>query len=362
MTDWAATGRKDEFSAVLVDPFTLEEVAPVEVDWADSSVTFDWEGDHVAGASIKLLDGADYRIGQKQHMVRVKDVVTLPDGTSRQMTLGTFFCEFSAGTSLYGREDRSLDCYSCLYRHSRDVLRDDFFRPGDGTSKVVDAIRSIVEADGGRLALDPSANTWKCFGTDIWFEAGANKLDVLREMAGWVGCELLPDDDGRVLMRASVGTLERDPVYTFDAGAGCVYKAGIDWGTDRADLVNRVIYVYTDGDQTQTAVSDLPAWAQMSYENVGYHMTRREVVAELPEGGLQAACDADLEESSVESNDATFEAVLVPGVRVGDTVRYVNPDDYTEPLDVIGRVVQMDTPSLAPGALTTYKGRIARWH
>ncbi len=361
MTDWAATGRRDAFSAVLVDPFTLEEVAPVEVDWAKSSVSSDWEGDNVTGASLRLLDGADYRIGQKQHMVRVRDTVTLPDGTAAQATLGTFFCEFNAGSSLYGREDRTLDCYSCLYRHSRDLLRDDFFRAGDGTNKVADAIRAIVEADGGGLVLDPTANDWKCFGSDIWFEAGTNKLDALREMAGWVGCELLPDDDGRVLMRAALGPLERDPAYTFEAGANCVYKPGIDWGTNRTELVNRVIYVYTDGDQTQTAVSDLPAWAPMSYENVGYHATRREVVTELPEGGLQAACDADLAASCVEANDVAFDAVLVPGLRVGDTVRYVNPDDYTEALDVIGRIVQMDTPSLAPGALTTYKVRVARW-
>ena len=109
-------------------------------------------------------------------------------------------------------------------------------------------------------------------------------------------------------------------------------------------------------------MSDLPAWHPMSFENVGYHATRREVMSEEPEGGLQAACDADLAASSVEQNDLTFEAVLVPTVRVGDVVGYRNAADYTEPLDLVGQVVQMDVRALVPGAMTTYKIRVSRWY
>lgn len=356
---WAATGRTDTFSATLVDPFTLEDVQPVELDWASTSVTYDYEGDCLAGASIALEDGADYRIGGRQHMVRIRDYVLLPDGTAHDLVLGTFFCDFSQGRSLHGREVRTLDGYSCLYRMHRDVLRDDFWRPQG--YNVSQAVRDLAEADGGRLAFEPSANVERCFGRDIWFDAGEGKLEAAQEMAGWVGCELYPAPDGTVVMRARPDPATESPTYTFEDGAACVRKAGIDWGTNRSDLVNRVIYVYTDGDSTQTAVSDLPAWHPMSFENVGYHATRREVMSEEPEGGLQAACDADLAASSVEQNDLTFEAVLVPTVRVGDVVGYRNAADYTEPLDLVGQVVQMDVRALVPGAMTTYKIRVSRW-
>lgn len=359
VSDWAATGRTDSFRAVLVDPFTLQELGEVEADWASCSVTYDYEGDTKAGASLKLADGADYRIGQRQCMLRVYDDITFADGASHTACMGTFFCDFSQGTSLYGREDRELDCHSCLHRHDKDVLRDDFWR-AQGYN-VSQAIRELVEADGGQLTCAPDANTSKCFGTDIWFEAGESKLETAQTMAGWVGCELMPDSDGRVLMRRVRTADTHDPAYTFDAGADCVYKAGIDWGTNRDELVNRVIYVYTEDDQTQTAVADLPDWSPWSYANVGYHATRRETMSELPDGGLQAAAEADLAASSTEQNDISFEAVYVPLVGPGDIVRYVNPNDYTDPVDCLCQVLQMDVSSLTPGAMTTYKLRILRW-
>ena len=64
--DWAASGRVDRFSADLVDPFTLAVLrSGVGVDWAATSVEWDYTGDNVATASIRLLDGEDYRIGRK---------------------------------------------------------------------------------------------------------------------------------------------------------------------------------------------------------------------------------------------------------------------------------------------------------
>ncbi len=358
--DWAASGRVDRFSADLVDPFTLAVLrSGVGVDWAATSVEWDYTGDNVATASIRLLDGEDYRIGRKSCMVRLTDSIELPDGTSYDLVLGTFFCMYSSGESRFGRNDRTLSGYSCLWRHSQDVLRDDFWRAaGYG---VVAAIRELVEADGGQLTVAAGVDESRAFGNDVWFEAGTGKLDALREAAGWIGCEAMPDAEGRVVLRPCAAPSGADESYTFEAGAACVYKAGMAWSSNRADLVNRVVYVYTSGDETQTGVADLPDTHRMGYANLGYHVTLREEVSELPDGGVQAAAEALLAQNSVETVPMVVEALLVPGVRVGDVVRYVNATDWEEPLDVRCQVEQISVPALVPGLMAEYKLNVLDW-
>ena len=357
--DWEASGRTDTFSACLVDPFTLKEVANVGIDPASTSVEWDYEGDVVQSASIKLLDGQDYRIGGKAHMVRLKDAVTLPDGTSYGLTLGTFFCMYASGESLHGRNDRTLSGYSCLWRQSQDLLMNDFYRPAG--ANVVSAVRDLVAADGGFLTAGAGVDTARAFGNDIWFEAGTNKLDVAKTIAGWIGCEVVPDPDGRALMRPWREPLQAAPSWTFEAGETCLYKAGMSWSSNRSDLYNRVVYVYSSGDECERAVADLEPWHQMSYENVGYHKTKRVEVSEMPAGGVEAAARSELLASSIEQTPIVIDALLVPGLQAGDTVRYVNPDDWERPLDVVAQVSQISVRSLTPGLMVEYKLKIARW-
>ena len=357
--DWAASGRRDTFSAALVDPFTLQEVAPLDVDWANTSVEYDYTGDVVASASIRLVDGADYRIGRKSYMVRLCDAIELPDGTAHDLVLGTFFCMYDSGTSLHGRNDRTLLGYSCLWRHSQDVLRDDFWRArGYG---VVAAIEELVRADGGGFVCMAGVDRSRTFGTDVWFEAGTNKLEAIREMAGWIGCEVMPGGEGSVYLRRNVAPEGKAPSCTFEEGASCLYKAGMEWSSNRSDLVNRVVYVYSSGDETQTGVADLPATARMSYQNVGYHVTMREESSEMPDGGVQAEAERLLAENSCEVTPFTVEALLVPGVQVGDVAHYTNSKDWEAPLDVDCQVQQLSVPALVPGLMAQYKLKILGW-
>lgn len=357
--DWAASGRTDTFSAVLVDPFTLAEVADVAIDPASTSVEWDCDGDVVASASIKLLDGQDYRIGGKSYMVRLKDAIALPDGTSYALTLGTFFCMYSQGTSLNGRNDRTLSGYSCLWRQSQDLLMDDFYRAAGGN--VVQAVRDLIEADGGMLAVAADVNVGSAFGNAIWFDAGTNKLAAAKTIAGWIGCEVVPDPDGRALIRPYREPLQTAPSYTFEAGETCVYRAGMSWSSNRSDLCNRVVYVYSSGDETERAVADLPPNHMMSYENVGYHKTSRVEVSERPSAGVESAAWTELYASSVEETPIVIDALLVPGLGVGDVVRYVNPTDWERPLDVVAQVAQVSVKALVPGLMAEYKLKIVRW-
>lgn len=358
--DWGASGRIDRFSASLVDPFTLATLrTDLGVDWAGSSVQWDYTGDNVATASIKLLDGEDYREGRKSCMVRLMDSIELPDGTKYDLVLGTFFCMYASGESKYGRNDRTLSGYSCLWRHSQDSLRDDFWRAqGYG---VVDAIRELVQADGGTLTVGAGVPVARTFGSDVWFEAGDGKLGVIKEMSSWIGCEVLPDADGTVLIRPYRHPIYKDEAYTFEAGASCVYKAGMSWSSNRSDLVNRVVYVYTEDEVTQTWCADLPDSHRMSYKNLGYHVTQREEVSEMPEGGVQAAAERLLAQNSVETTPLVIDALLIPGLQVGDVVRYRNGVDWERPLDVRCQVEQINLSGLTPGLMAEYKLNILDW-
>lgn len=361
MTDWGMSGRIDRYSAYLVDPFTLQELGAVDFIPASSSISFTVDSENVSGASIQLANGADYRMGKKGCMVRIVDDVSLPDGTEYSNVLGTFFVDGAGGDGLYGHLKRSLDCYSALWRHSQDSLINDFYRAAN-VQTVADAIRDIVRADGGTFRADATANVTKKFGNPVGFELGTNKLEAAQTMAGWVGCELVPDVDGAVLMRSKRNPLTMDPTFTFEDGSNCVYKAGLGLSSNRNEIINRVIYYMSSAGGTQRVVAELPDSNPWSYANRGWHKTDVVKVSEVPDGGLQAAADAYLREHSVETNDITIQHVGIPTLGIGDVVRYINTRDYGEPIDVVAQVVEMDIPALEPGCMTSTKLRIARWN
>lgn len=56
-----------------------------------------------------------------------------------------------------------------------------------------------------------------------------------------------------------------------------------------------------------------------------------------------------------------IDALLVPGLGVGDVVRYVNPTDWERPLDVAAQVSQVSVKALVPGLMAEYKLKIVRW-
>ena len=62
MTDWAASGRVDDFRCELVDPFTLKAVGEVDFVPTASSVTYDYESTNVVGATMALNPHGDMAI------------------------------------------------------------------------------------------------------------------------------------------------------------------------------------------------------------------------------------------------------------------------------------------------------------
>ena len=357
--DFAASGRTDEYHCYLVDPFTLSQVDEVDFAADGTSVTYDYESSNSSGAKIKLADGTDYRRGGKSYMLRLVDFVTLPSGAQYSDVLGTFFADNCASTSLYGHVSRELSCYSPLWRHSKDALMSDFSRPAG--SVVADAIRDLVQADGGKLSFAADADVTRAFGNDIWFELGTEKLEAITTMAGWVGCEVLAEPDGSLSMRRRMEPLQRVPSYTFEEGAGCAYRAGVSFDSSRGEILNRVVYYYSDQDTCSREMVELPSASPWSYESIGFHRTEVVKVNEVPSCGLRAAAESYLSEHSGETIHIEIEHVGIPGLRVGDTVRYINARDHDRPIDALCQVVQMDVAALSPGRMTKSKLRVARW-
>lgn len=360
MVDWAEPFREDRWSAQLVDPFTLQVVGSVPIVAASCSVTSSADSSTGVTARIKLADGADYRSGAKSYMLRLTDDISLPSGAEYGNVLGTFFVDGADGEGKYGSVKRALSCFGSLWRHDQDSLVGDFYRSAN-SSTVAQAIQAVVEADGGHLVVASGVDTAKKFGNDIIFEMGTSKLEVIKTMASWIGCEVASGLDGSVVLRRALDSANLDPVYTFEAGKNCVYNPGITISSNRADIYNRVIYVYSSKDETARAVANLPATNQYSFDARGWHKTKVVKVSEMPEGGVQAAADAELARLSVETNDIGITHAGVPTVHVGDVVRYVNELDYGAPLDVIAQVIEQDVQSCGLGCKTQSKLRVVRW-
>lgn len=359
MTDWASSDRHDTFRAYLIDPFTLTTVREVPFDAAGSSFDAALGGANVTGAKVKLEEGEDYRDGGRSLMVRLTDHVEA-DGTEYDRTFGTFFVESPDSNSRFGRVSRTLSCYSALWRFSKSHLDSDLTYPAH--TRIADIVRYVVEQDGGMVRFAPDAPVLaECQG-NVWFELGALKADVLATLCSWMWCDLVPDDDGVLLVRPIVNPSTAAPSYVFEAGKNCVYKPGISWGTNRGELINRVIFVLSANGQGARAVSRLPAASPSSFENTGVWRDEVVVVSEVPAGGLQNAADSYLAQRSAEALTIEVEHVDVPTLRVGDVVRYINSKDHTAPVNVVGQLVQTGIGSLRPGCMTHSKIQIARWN
>lgn len=364
--DFAASGRVDAYHCELVDPFTLTPVGEVGFDPAATSINYDYEGDNKIGATVKLAEGSDYRAGGKAYAVRITDVVSFPDGAQFADVLGTFLVDNCASNSMFTHVARDLTCYSTLWRHSSDSLMNDFARPQHYV--IAQAIKELVEADGGTLVFAPDASVDQQMQTNVWFELGREKLGVINEMARWTTGEVVPDVDGTLVLRHKWRPEQLEPVYTFEAGRNCVYKAGIAWDSSRSKILNRVIAYYsgnetTGDDVTMRAVAELPYWSEWSFENIGFHRTEVVRVNDKPssQDALQSTANNHLAQNSGEIIHIEIEHVGIPGLQVGDVVRYINEHDHPTPLNLVCQVMQMNVPSLTPGRMTQTKLKVVRW-
>lgn len=359
MTDWGQSGRRNEYTFHLVDPFSLQETGElIEVDAASSSITWGWDTENGYSGSIRAENSV-----HKDKLVRVRHTATV-GGESTTVTLGTFFIDESPASALYGRVTRDLSAYSTMWRFTQDFLEKDFVRAKG--QNVVQAIRDLVETDGGLLMVKAGVDTAKTFGNPIWQEIAQNKADVIRKIASWIGCIVYSDEDGYIVIEPYADPSEMAVSYEFEAGENCVYVPGVHITDTSASAVNRVVAWWSrksasnasDGFGTSGyACVDLPATHPFSYERVG---RRRTHVMKLSEACSNEECAKRATQYLNENCGSTrfFEIshVNVPSLRAGDVVRYVNRDDYSEPIDVRCQIVEISM-KLGPAAMCHTKMR-----
>lgn len=360
MTDWGKTNRTDTFEFALCDPFTLNETGPADVDARSSSISWGWYTDNLYSGTIVLTGEAGRRLG-KDRLIRVKQITGV-DGEKTSAVLATMFVDSVTTNVKFKRSTTRASCYSPLWRFTQDVLISDFWR-GRGYN-VVQAIRDLVEASGGRLRVLDGVNTQKTFGNDIWFDLNTKQMEVLGTIAGWIGCQIGCDAHGHVTIHPYVEPSDKPVRYSFRAGENCAYLPGVAEEDNRADVVNRVVAYYTreskdeddDFPLTDRAVAELGVENSFSFARCGRYQTKVIKVEDpCSTEELESRARAYLIENSGEIRHYTIEHVSIPGLSVGDVVTYENDTDYAEPVSARCMVVQMDMRSLSPGAKCTTK-------
>ena len=342
MADWGASGRVDSYEYRLVDPFTLQETGEtVSTVEGESQLSFNYYGDNVATGTI-VTDADDI-----DKLVRVYHTVSV-GGEEATEVLGTFFADSSTATAKHRSVKRTHACYSLLYRHNEDSFVQDFARTA-GTN-IVGEMRDIVEADGGHLRTLPGLDAGKQHTVDVWFEIGTNKGEALRTICGWCGWELGVDPYGFVTVGLYTPSQDRAIAYEFGDGENCTYTAGYDFSNTNAKAVNRCIAYFSrtskkDDDLwplSDSTFADLPERNPFSYQRIGRHRTHVLRAGDAcSHDDLAAQAQRYLDENSGAYYSFQIEHAGIPGLRVGDVVRYVNRRDGSKGIDLRLQVAEM---------------------
>ena len=335
VVDFGKSGRSDSYTFTYVNPFTLEETGAAEVEEGSSKLTFDYEGANILSGSITLLNQPS-----NNQMIRVKRVTTV-DGASTFETLGTMFVDWTGEEALNGSVSRSVDCYSTLWRFTQDCLVQDFYRPKG--YNVVQEIRELVEADGGRFMVMPGVDTSRTHTMDICFPIETNRAEVLRTIAGWINCEIGVSPDGYITLSPYVEPRLRTVKHDFVDNQNCTYVPGVTVEDDKSGMYNRVVAYYSTKEATDRVMVDLPASHPFSYENIGRRVTYFYKVNDVASReDLTNAANTVLSQHSSSPRYFEIEHVGIPGLTVGDVVTYQNSHDYSEPIFATCQIVQMD--------------------
>lgn len=359
--DWGVSRRRDEYTCHLVDPFTLQETGEtIQLEEGNGQVTWGWDTENGYSGSVRTINAVT-----RNKLVRIKHTVTIPTSEGRKsttQTLGTFFIDDTPASALYGRVSRDLSLYSTMWRFTQDVLARDFTRAKG--KNVVQAIRDIVEVEGGQLIVASGVNTAKNFGNDIWFEVAQNRAETMRKIASWINCIVYADADGYIVLEPYLTPNEKAPVYTFEAGLNCTYVAGIEISDTSANAYNRVVAWWSRSSVPKTARKDedgkyvkdengetiydyddpyglsdyiyvdLPYYHAFSYENIGRRKTYVMRVSEACSNAeLKSQATTFLWDNCGNTRYYEIKHVSIPGLKVGDIVYYMNPNDYSEPID-----------------------------
>lgn len=364
--DFGASGRTDTYDVALVDPHTLNVMATGELDAENTSMTWKWDTENIQQADVSLAEGTDYLVGGMQCLIRVRQRVRIPsEGYDRTLDLATMWVDNTSTTSLYGRITRNPQCYSPLWRYTQDVLHQDFFRSvGDN---VVEDVRLLAEGVGGRLVVGDGVDTSRRHTIDVWLQLAMNRGEAMRTVASWIGCILLPGADGSTRLEVNRPPSERPVSYEFVEGGNCTFVPGIEWDVNRDEPINRVVAYFSrkskqDDDPyplTDVAVVDLDEGAGFSYLKCGRYRTKvLELTDPCSHSDLVAQARAYLDSGPAATLDVIIKGVGIPGLEVGDVVRYRNATDHGTLLDYRAQVTEISTTQLVPRMLCTYKLRI----
>lgn len=363
MEDWADSRRKNSYEFYTVDPFTLQETGVAEVDPSASSLTWGYYTDNKVSGGLVMNNSTD-----RSQLIRVKQLIEMPEQRYYK-TLATLFVENSGESSKFKKKDISLSCYSTLWRFTQDMLCYDFFRPVG--YNVVQEIRELVEECGGKLNVMPGVDTSRTHTIDIFFEMGTNIGTVLNTIAGWIGCEIHPDESGYITLKPYIAPQDRAVKYTFEAGKNCVYLPGVEMEESSDGVINRVVVWYqvegTENGNTvvhsDRAVVDLPIGTAFSYEKIGRRATE---ILEYPYVSFGAEpSNEELVEYGNQylrnNNGSTtyfdIESVGVPTLTTGDVVRYFNETDFEEPFSALCEITEIDM-KLNLGNICRYRLRV----
>lgn len=348
--DWGADGRVDRWRIVRVDPFSLQELG--EVDFVGDECSVEWaSGDGVGlSASIRYVDWED--VGSDS-MLRVKHTVEV-GGRSFSEDVATLFVEDAGGEAIYRLDRASAKCYGPLARYTVDRLVSDFAR--DAGTGTIDAIRYLVESRGGKLAVgDGVASIEKqTFGGPIWFELKSPLIDVLRVIAGWIGCTVGFDGYGNVTLDMDVPADERPVSYVFEAGRNCTYRPGVKVSTNKADVKNRCLVFYSSDEAHSRGMYDLPDGYRGSFARTG---RIKPDIVKLSEYASDAECEAYARERLLSQagiwKSYTVEHVQLPGLHVGDVVRFESDADFSRPVSDVCVVTQIALGGLGKAPMCT---------
>lgn len=374
--DWGASGRRSLYYAVTIDPFTRTETSlPVEIDVDGTSITYAYETDNHMEATVSLLEGDYHNLpGASEYsfdgMIRIYQQNDIGDFHG-EFSLGTFYVSNVSTTSVNGRSERKLTCYGPMWAFTHDSLAQDFVRhAGDN---CWDAMTDIVDYDNGKIYAGSGFDTSRTHTVDVFFPVGANRGEALNVYAGWLNAEIVSDTYGYLVVRPYINPKDRESVYTFDSGNSCLYKAGIEWETNRDEPVNRVV-AYFSREKKQDDPSkdnydpyplsdscyvDLPDAAEFSYARTGRRRTEAiHVTDPCSHEDLIAQAQRYLDENSSASLYITIEHAGIPWINVGDTVNYYNPYDMESVVDVKCLITEMSISSLSPFCMTKTKMRV----
>lgn len=359
MTDWGASGRVDSYEFVEVDPFTLEETGRTfDVADGEQSITWGYYTDNIATAKISVVGAPP------DGLIRVRHTVRLPDGTTDCRNLATLFVDGFSGSASSGLVKRGDACYSTLIRYTKESLINDFAYSEGGL--LLDEIRTIVESEGGKLRVLPGLDGSRAHTRSDFIERDTNKMTALNTLAGWVSWQMGVDPDGYVTVAPYRLPSEKAVSYTFEAGANCTYVAGYDYSTTRGEVVNRVVVYWSrekdEGDGwglTSRVQVELPDESQCSYRRTGRHQSKLiQLDDPTSDDEMRAIGQRYLDENGA-IDYITIQHVGIPGLQVGDVVRYINDSDGSAPVDWLCMITEIDM-KLGRAAMCTSKLKVMR--